>query len=209
MSSVFEKAQKSLNVDLLSPESVEKEFKGSLKTRVKKNPIKNFFRITAVLLFGLLLGLFFLDPFIYPIQKTKAMRSLVFINIYGNAADVQELAKSGLFDAKELKMLMAKDGDYSKFFPGGIREARSVGQSAIAYLQEADALRGDAPIEDLSVINRVRRVLFVNVGLLPPKYWTALNPEPEDIQPPLKPGTFFKIEKRDEPTGYTGVGSGR
>lgn len=209
MSSVFEKAQKSLNVDLLSPESIQHEVKGSLKTRVQRNPVKNFFRITAVLLFGLLLGLFFLDPFIYPIQKTKAMRSLVFINLYGNSADVKELAQSGLFDERELQALMAKDGDYSKYFPGGVREARSVGDSAIAYLQEADAMRGDVPLEELSYLNRIRRVLFVNIGLLPPKYWSALNPEPEDIQPPLKPGTFFTIEKRDEPTEYTGIGSGK
>lgn len=207
MPSVFEKAQKSLNVDLLSPESIENEVQGSLKTRVRKNPIKTFFRVTAVLLFGLLLGLYFLDPFIYPIQKTKAMRSLVYINLYGNANDAQELAKSGLFEEREIQALLAKDGDYSKFYPGGVREARDVGHSAIAYLKEADAMRGDTPLEDLSVLNRVRRVLFVNVGLLPPKYWNALNPETDDIQPPMRPGNFFKIEKRVESTRYTGVGS--
>lgn len=208
MPSVFEKAQKTLNADLLTPESIQDEVKSSLKVRVKPNPLKTFFRITAVLLFGLLLGLFFLDPFIYPIQKTKAMRALVYMNLYGNPADVQELAKSGLFEERELKLLLAKDGDYSKFFPGGVRQARAAGTSAIDYLQESYALRGDTPLEELSFVNRVRRVVFVNIGLLPPQYWNALNPEAEDIHPPLRPGNFFKIEKRDEPTRYTGIGSG-
>jgi len=208
MNSVFEKARNVNNVNLLTRENLEREVEGSVKAKVKPNPVRNTVRLVAILLFGLLLGLYFMDPFVYPIEKTKAMRSLVYLNLYSDKASVNELAASPIFKQDDVERLLHKDGDYTRFFPGGTREAKASGQSAVEYMQELEALR-EGKVEELSGLNRLRYYMFVSIGLKPPQYWSALNPDVSDIQPPLKPGQFFRLEKRNDRLEYTGVGSGK
>ncbi|MEM1058424.1 MAG: hypothetical protein AAGK14_04180 [Verrucomicrobiota bacterium] len=207
MNSVFEKARQANAVELFTYEGIQNEVKNSARTKVKPNPLYTLVRVTGVVLFGTLLALFFLDPFIYPIQKTKAMRSIVYLNLYGDPADVQRLAASSLLDDQDVEALMVKDGDYRAFFPGGTAEAREVGASALAYMEEVKAMH-EGNVDALTIYNRIRYYLFVPTGLRPPKYWTSLNPDASDIQPPVRGlKNILKLEKRSGQMEYTGVGA--
>ena len=130
-------------------------------------------KLLATLAVLLLLGLYTMDVFVFSYDRGDAMRVYLYLHNYGNDAIAQHVASSGLLTPYEVKVLNRRQGSYQDYFIGTVPAERKAAD-LIGYMDQVHALH-DGKYESLTILNKVRYVLFVKTGLIPPIRWQTLN----------------------------------
>jgi hypothetical protein len=128
---------------------------------------------------AILVGLYVLDPFVMAVHKARAMRSYLFLSQYGNAKVVSELVESPVLTDYEVRMLKGRTGQFLDYYVN-TTQAEEASRQAIAYVEGIDRLhRHDLSEADL--FGKIRYHLFIRWGLIPPRQWRTLNPDPRTL----------------------------
>ena len=125
----------------------------------------------------LLLGLFFMDPFLYSIHKATAIRAYLYLHSYGAASTTAELVGSGVFSKSEISEMDAQHGSFQSYFTS-TTDAKDQAQSTVDFITSMRNLRY-GHYQDLDPIGKLRYLLFIRIGLYPPSVWSGLNPSVE------------------------------
>lgn len=124
-----------------------------------------------------LLALYFMDPFIYAMHKYEAMQAYVYLHNHDSKSYTDALAATRMFSQDELDALnrqKATSAD-SNMSP---REAEDKAATVVAYMKSVRDLHLGR-YEGLDPIGKLRYLLFVRTGLIPPTEWSGLNPSVE------------------------------
>jgi len=147
--------------------------KGGSTVRVGKAHSKAGARAATIGICALL-GLFFMDPFLYEMHKSTAIRAYVYLHSQGSDTSLQPLITSGIFSKDEIARLNKQRGLYQSDFSSTI-DAETHAAGVVSFVNEMQALhRGD--YEQLDPIGKLRYLIFVRIGLEPPTTWSGLNP---------------------------------
>ena len=122
----------------------------------------------------LLLTLFFMDPFLFAMHKSSAIRAYIYLHNYGSAASTEALVSSGIFSHADVNEMNDKRGSYQDYFASAM-DAEKTAASAVSFMSGMHDLRYAQP-ETLDPIGKLRYMLFVRIGLYPPTIWSGLNP---------------------------------
>ena len=117
--------------------------------------------------------LYFMDPFLFSYNRGDAIRDYLYLHNYGSDAKAHALAASGLLTDYEVRQLNLRQGSFQDYFNGTV-PAEKKAADLIAYMDQVHALH-EGKYESLSIVNKVRYVLFVKTGIIPPIRWQVLN----------------------------------
>ncbi len=129
-------------------------------------------KVLAAVVVLTLLGLYFMDPFVFSYNRGDAIRVYLYLHNYGDDAKAQAVARSGLLTDYEIAQLNHRQGSFQDYF-NGTGPAEQKAADLIAYMDQVHALHAGV-YDSLSPVNKVRYVLFVKTGLTPPIRWQAL-----------------------------------
>jgi hypothetical protein len=120
-----------------------------------------------------LFALYALDPFLFSYHRGQAIRAYLYLHNYGDDRQAAAVAACGLLRPGEVLDLNRRQGAFQDYFAGtGPAEQEAAG--FIHYMDGVRALhKGD--YNALSPLNKLRYVLFVKTGLMPPIRWDFLN----------------------------------
>ena len=145
-----------------------------VSTRHGKGGPGGFFTWICVIAIGAVLGLFFMDPFLYAVHRSDAIRAYLYLHSYDTDATVQPLIDSRILSANEIIVLNHKDGSFQNYFSSR-QDAEDKAAGIVAYMSGLRTLRSGA-YQNLDPIGKLRYFLFVRSGLMPPVSWSGLNP---------------------------------
>jgi len=161
-------------------ERIEKEIdhlrkKGSVRNR--KGESMMMARLVSSIAIGALLWLYFMDPFLYAYHKGDAIRAYLYLSHYGGAQKAQALVASEIISPSEQRTLDRRNGAYQDYFTGPAQAAQTA-DSIVSYMKGLSKLR-TGQYDALDPIGKLRYILFVRMGLLPPVNWSSLDPAVE------------------------------
>jgi hypothetical protein len=120
-----------------------------------------------------LLWLYFMDVFLFSYNRGDAIRVYLYLHNYGDDQKATAVANSGILTPSEVTQLNRRQGSFQDYFDG-TGSAQKKAAEIIAYMDQVRALH-QRHYDSLSVVNKVRCVLFMETGLIPPTHWDALN----------------------------------
>jgi len=175
MESIFSKApvaRAATVYDRIGPEISHLQKGSSVRDRANARNKRGAW-IATIALF-ILLGLFFMDPFLFAMHKSSAIRAYIYLHNYGSDSATQALATSRMFSADELQTMNNRHGSFQSYFTSP-SEANEAATSAVDFMNRIHNLRyGD--YATLDPIGKLRYMLFIRMGLYPPIVWSGLNP---------------------------------
>jgi hypothetical protein len=121
-----------------------------------------------------LLGLFFMDPILYSFYKSDAIRTYIYLHNYDSPATTTALVNSNIFTENEIATMNEQRGSFQSYFTSPL-EAQNKAESIVTFMNGMKALR-TGRYEDLDSVGKLRYLLFVRIGLVPPTIWAVLNP---------------------------------
>jgi hypothetical protein len=119
------------------------------------------------------LWLYFMDVFLFSYNRGDAIRVYLYLHNYGDDQKAMAVANSGMLTPSEVAQLNRRQGSFQDYFDG-TGAAQKKGTELIAYMAEVRALH-QRHYDSLSLVNKIRCVLFMDTGLIPPTHWNALN----------------------------------
>ncbi len=178
MESIFRKqpAARAPSVyDRIGPE-IRHLFKGGDPVRDAQSKSKTG-AWAATVAIGILLVLFFMDPFLYSAHKSAAIRAYIYLHNYNSASATNALVATGMFSKDEILAMNDRHGAFQSYFSSPL-EAELGAANAVAFMNGLHALHyGEYP--ELDPIGKIRYLLFIRMGLYPPTVWSGLNPSIE------------------------------
>jgi len=158
-------------------ERIQKEI-DHLKNRssVRYGAQRNLARARVIGSFTLcaLLWLYFMDPILYAFHKRDAMRIYLYLHNYGSDQKTTALIATGILSDTEINDLNRRQGNFQDYFSTP-QSADQEADSTIRYLNGLYYLR-TGQYDFLDPVGKLRYLLFVRFGFLPPTYWNVLNP---------------------------------
>ncbi len=130
--------------------------------------------IVTLLVICALIGLYFMDPFLYAMHKSEAIRAYLYLHNHDAGPQVDALVASRILSEDEIAALNRRQGSYLDYYSSPA-EAERQAAAIVSYVQGMRALRAGR-YQQLDPIGKLRFVLFIRSGLLPPTDWRALNP---------------------------------
>lgn len=121
-----------------------------------------------------LLWLYFMDPFLYAYHKGDAIRTYLYLHDHGNEQKAASLVSTGIFSEMEARYLSNQQGPFPEYFASP-QEAEQTADAIIGYMNGLSDLRA-GQYDRLDPIGKLRYLLFVRQGFLPPNSWDALSP---------------------------------
>jgi hypothetical protein len=175
MESIFSKdpaARTATVYDRIGPEISHLQKGNSVRDRAEARNKKGAWAATIALF--ILLVLFFMDPFLFAMHKSSAIKAYIYLHNYGSSSSTQAMAASRMFSADELQTMNNRHGSFQSFFASPA-DAQEAATSAVDFMNKAHNLRyGD--YDTLDPIGKLRYMLFIRIGLYPPIVWQGLNP---------------------------------
>jgi hypothetical protein len=129
--------------------------------------------ILALVLFGVAL-LYFLDPIEHAWYRYDAIRAYLYLHSYGAGRDANELANCGILRTEEVGQLDNMHANYQDYYDSPQAAARTA-QAVVTYMTQVKELHA-GHYAQLDWLEKIRYVLFVRPGLVPPKAWDSLDP---------------------------------
>ena len=176
MESIFHKApvaRAATVYDRIGPEIAHLKKGTSVRQRVEARNTKAAWAATIAIF--ILLGLFFMDPFLYAMHKSSAIKAYIYLHTYGSDAAVKSLANSRMFTAEELHTMNGRHGSFQSYFTSP-NDAQATADSAVDFMNTVRNLRYGGDYTALDPVSKLRYMLFVRLGLFPPITWSGLNP---------------------------------
>jgi len=121
-----------------------------------------------------LLALFFMDPFLYALHKSAAIRAYVYLHNHASESATHALVASGIFSKGEIAAMNERPGPYQDYFTSP-SDAEERASSVIDFMKGTRDLR-HGQYSELDPVGKLRYLLFVRMGLTPPVTWKGLNP---------------------------------
>jgi hypothetical protein len=155
---------------------IEKEIEHLKKRTSSRHAADNKRAWSKVIVVAVVLGLLWLyamDPVLFSWNRGDAIRVYLYLHNYGNDQTAQAVANCGLLTPGEVTQLNRRQGAFQDYF-AGTAPAEKQAAGLIAYMKQVHALHG-GDYDSLSLVNKVRYVLFIKTGLTPPIHWNGLN----------------------------------
>ncbi|MDB4793523.1 hypothetical protein OAG63_00745 [Methylacidiphilales bacterium] len=159
-----------------APERIEKEvahLKKLYPSRYKRRGVP-VTRIISCLVLGLLLGLYFMDPFLYAFHKSEAIRAYLYLHHYGSDQEAQALLATRIFSDSEIRALDSRYGSFQDYFASPA-QADQTANTIVNYLNGVTYLHL-GKYDQLDSVGKLRYFFFFRTGLLPPTDWSFLTP---------------------------------
>lgn len=121
-----------------------------------------------------LLWLYFMDPFLYAYHKGDAIRTYLYLHNHGSEQKAITLVSTGIFSETEVRYLSHRQGSFQEYFATP-QAAEQTADTIIGYMNGLNDLRA-GQYDRLDPLGKLRYLLFVRPGFLPPSSWDALNP---------------------------------
>jgi hypothetical protein len=131
----------------------------------------------ATIALCLLLGLFFMDPFLYSMHKSDAIRAYLYLHNYDSDNATNGLVSSNMFTKGEIAAMNERRGSFQSYFVSP-EDAEHEAAAAVNFMNGLRTLR-DGRYTELDPIGKLRYLLFVRIGVDPPEIWGTLNPSVE------------------------------
>lgn len=156
-----------------------KHLKGMGQSRWRTNPFMATCRTVGGLVFLAVLVLYFLDPFLFAIQKTQSIDAYLYLVRFGNPAEVEPLRTCGMFTTRDWALLqhrgqLAESESVKPFFVSTTAAKNKVAE-AVDYMRETQSL-ANGNINGANPLTTIRYYLFRQFGIIPPQEWLSLNP---------------------------------
>jgi len=119
------------------------------------------------------LWLYLMDIVLFSYNRGDAIRVYLYLHNYGDDQKASAVANSGLLTPDEVAQLNRRQGSFQDFYNGTEAAEKKAGE-LIDYMNQVHALHNHQ-YDSLSTVNKVRYVLFMDTGLIPPTHWDALN----------------------------------
>lgn len=152
---------------------------GMGRSRWRTTPLMATCRTVSALVFFVVLALYFLDPFLYAINKSRAVDAYLYLTHFGDPEDVQSLTDCGMFTARDMHNLAIRtqtvDPSAVQNYFISTTDAKRAIRQAEDYMHEVNALQS-GNLTDANRLTRIRYHLFRHFGIITPREWTALNP---------------------------------
>jgi len=133
-----------------------------------------FARLAASCALCALVWLYFMDPFLYAFHKGDAIRTYLYLHNHGSEAKAQALAATRIFSNTEIDYMNHQQGSYQDYFASP-QQAEQKADSIVNYMNGLNQLH-TGQYDQLDPVGKLRYLLFVRTGLLPPSDWSTLNP---------------------------------
>jgi len=149
---------------------------GSIRSKPGENLTVT--RMVSFIAICALLWLYFMDPFLYAYHKGDAIRTYLYLSHYGGEQKAQALVATRIFTASEIRALNHRQGSFQDYFSSPA-QADQTADSIMNYMNGLYYLQmGD--YDALDPIGKLRYLLFIKTGLLPPTDWSGLTPTVEN-----------------------------
>jgi hypothetical protein len=158
-------------LDRIGPEI--KHLKKGISVREGNSRSKAAAWIASIALL-LLIGLFFMDPFLYSLRKSEAIRAYVYLHNYASASSTSGLVASGIFSKDEIRVMNDRRGTFQDYF-SSVTEAENQAVTVVDFINGLHALR-HGKYEQLDRLGKLRYLLFIRIGIDPPMAWSGINP---------------------------------
>jgi hypothetical protein len=178
MQSIFSKvpvARASTVYDQIGPEIVHLQKGTSVRDRAEARNKKGAWIATIAIC--ILLGLFFMDPFLYAMHKSSAIKAYLYLHNYDSDSSTKALEDSQMFTRDEIESMKSLHGSYLSYFSTPV-DAEKTAASAVSFMSGVHALH-NGDYANLDPVGKLRYMLFVRLGLYPPVAWKGLNPPVE------------------------------
>jgi hypothetical protein len=175
MESIFSKDPSSRNptvLERIGPE-ISHLHKGGATAREGVRSSKVGAWIASIGLISLL-ALFLMDPFLYAIHKSEAIRAYLYLHNYDSTAATHSLVSTGIFSKDEIMVMNDRHGSYQSYFSSPA-EAEETAATVVGFMNGLHDLHNGHYLQ-LDAIGKLRYLLFVRIGLNPPTTWSGLNP---------------------------------
>ncbi len=130
----------------------------------------------GIVLFLGIVGLYFMDPFAYAIEKRRAFRIYSYLKNFGTSDSLQNLVSTNIFTPEEIHILDVNTDDSRRFF-GTTLEAEEASREVISYMIDLEAMK-TGNLAKASWLAHLRYNLFGHFGISTPQPWRWLNPHP-------------------------------
>jgi hypothetical protein len=118
--------------------------------------------------------LYILDPIEHAWYRGDAISAYLYLHSYGTGHDADRLAGCGILRPEEVAELNDMHGSYQDSYDSPQAAARSA-QAVVYFMTQAKELRAGHYYQ-LDWLERVRYILFIRTGLVPPLAWDFLDP---------------------------------
>lgn len=133
-----------------------------------------FFIVTVICV---LLGLYFMDPFLYALRKYEAVRTYLYLHNCGTESQTRALIASQIFSEGEIAVLNRRQGSFQDYFSSPTQAAAQA-DSIENYMNGLRDLHA-GNYQQLDFLGKVRYQLFIRTGVPLPTSWSSLNPSVE------------------------------
>jgi hypothetical protein len=176
--SLFQRKPVELGTGPLSPiQLIEREIdhlKHRASVRDGKRPTRHRSSWFLTLVLGALVLLYILDPLEHAWYRGEAIRAYLYLHSYGAGRDADLLATCGILRPEEISALDTMHGSYQDSYASP-QAAATTAQTIVSYMTQARELHA-GHYNRLDWLQRVRYVLFIRTGLIPPQAWDFLDP---------------------------------
>jgi len=191
MESLFDK-DPTQGPPLSNYDRIEKEIAHLKKgTSVRTAPGQQGRKIGSWVLISVILaiiGFYVMDPFIYALKKSDAIDIYLYLHNCDGKTSTDALLATQIFSDDEIRALNKRQGSFQDYFSSP-QEAEAKAAAIVHFIDGLHNLHANR-YDQLSTIDKIRCVLFVRNGLLPPMSWNMLNPTVEYEAPaPAAPPT--------------------
>lgn len=120
-----------------------------------------------------LFGLWAMDPVLFSYNRGDAIHAYLYLHNYGDDHKADALAACGLLTPREAHKLSIRQGKFQDYF-NGTGDAEQKAAALIQYMKGVRALH-EGRYDDLTLLNKIRYILFIKTGLTPPIQWDFLD----------------------------------
>jgi hypothetical protein len=167
-----ERQPSAFNHELIEKEIVHLKKKSSTRNRDER---ARYTSRSLMVLAILALGWFYaMDPFLHSYYRGDAIRDYLYLHNYGSDAQAVALVKTGILSNYEAQVLGKRQGSFQDYYSTPA-DADKKAAEIIGYMNGVRNLH-DGNYAALSLVNKVRYVVFIETGLSTPTDWEFLNP---------------------------------
>jgi hypothetical protein len=118
--------------------------------------------------------LYLMDPFLHAWYKGEAIRTYLYLHNYGAGLLADSLVASQIFSPDEVTALNRRQGSFQDYYTSP-EAANREAEAIIKYMTALHLLHA-GKYQQLNPVGRMRYLLFIRTGIVPPTEWSFLDP---------------------------------
>ena len=118
--------------------------------------------------------LYLMDPVLHAWYKGDAIRTYLYLHNYGTGPLADQLIATQIFSTEEVDALNHRHGSFQDYYASP-EAANRQAQIIVDYMAALHLLH-DGNYQHLDPVGRMRYLLFIRTGIVPPMEWSVLDP---------------------------------